>query len=150
MAEEGWFDGAFKAMNLRLTEKGVGTVLTGGWNLAEMPEIQESDPNRGKRPYGIVEPNAVRNHKFTNRTKYVDLEFTFEIHADTFAELDGVICPKITGALQHAANTVLSHGVVNVTMIRPGDIEYEKVEQIWTARMAFTIQANQPATSTVA
>lgn len=150
MAETGWFNGTFEAMNRRLVEKGVASVLPGGWNLAEMPEKQESDPQRGKRPYAIVEPNAVRNQKFTNRTKYADLEFTFEIHADTFDELDGAICPKVTAALQHAANTVLSGAVVNVTMIRPGDIEFEKVEQIWTARMAFVIQANQPAASTVA
>lgn len=127
--------------------RGVGAVLPGGWKLAKMPEASASEPSRGKRPYGIVVPDAVRNTKFTNRTKYVDVEFTFEIHADTFDELDGTICPKVTAALQHATITV-GDGTVKVTMIRPGDIEYENVDQIWTARLSFTVQANQPALST--
>lgn len=149
MAETGWHSPVYKLINKRLHHKGVGRVLPGGWNLAEMPEKQESNPKHGQRPYGIVNPVAVRNQKFTNKRKYADLYFEFEVHADTFDELDGTIIPALTAALQHGLTgqtvAVDDGGAVTITMIRPDDVEYEKVEQIWTATAKFMVQAQQAA-----
>lgn len=145
MAEKGWFNDTFAVIDARLKARGVLAVLPGEWRLAEMPELQESNPKRGHRPYGMVDPVAVRDPKFTNKTKYATLEFAFEVHADTFEQLDDIIIPAVVGALQHAAGLTIGDGTLKVTMIRPGDCEYEKIEQIWTARQTFFVQANQPA-----
>jgi hypothetical protein len=147
MSEKGWFSETFVAIDQRLKTHGVLTVLPGEWKLAEMPELQAANPTRGHRPYGMVDPVGVREPKFTNKTKYVTLEMIFEVHADSFEELDNIIVPKVTAALQHPipAGMTIGDGTVKITNIRPGDCEYEKVEQIWTARQTFFIQANQPA-----
>jgi hypothetical protein len=143
MAEVGWFDSTFEAIKPKLVAALAGK-LTGGFQLAEMPELSESDPNRGKRPYGVVNPVALRDTKFTSKTKYATLEMNFEVHADDFRELDKVINPAITAGLQHTLTGVDIGGIV-ITMIRPGDIEYEKIEQIWTSKLTFFVQAQQPA-----
>ncbi len=143
ITESAWFDPTFEAIKPKL-EATLSGRLTGGFRLAEMPEVSDTDPQRGKRPYGVVNPVALRDTKFTSKTKYATLEFNFEVHADTFAELDGSINPAITAALQHTLTGVNVGGIV-ITMIRPGDIEYEKIEQIWTSKLQFFVQAQQPA-----
>ncbi len=150
MAESGWHNPVYEALNRRLIAKGISAVLPGEWKLGEFPEVQHKNPKRGHLPYANIEPTAVRDQRWTNRTKYATVEFRFEVHAKTFAELDGTILPAVTAAMEHA-NIVIpgDDPDLRITMVRPGDIEYEKVEQIWTASMIFFVQANQPSASTV-
>lgn len=147
MAEEGWNSGIFTALNARFLAKGLASVLPGGWNLAEVPEIDPDKLPLGRRPFGVVMPRAVRDPKFTNATKYVSIEFDFIVEADTFSTLDKTVCPFVTAILQNldSSKITVADNVVIITMIRPGDIVFEKIEQIWTATMSFVVQANQPA-----
>ena len=150
MAEKGWYSETFVALNTRLLNKQVANVLTGGWALIEFPEKQAANPRLGVRPYAVILPKAVRNTKYTNKTKYADVYITFEIHSDTFDQLDRVLIPAVVGAFENldTSKLVVGDGTLKVTMIRPGDIEYDKIEQIWMAGIEFLIQANQPASAT--
>lgn len=143
MAEAGFMNGVFEALKPPLTGA-LASVLTGGFRLAEMPELQEGNPQAGRRPYGVVIPVAVRDTKFTNKNKYANAIFGFEIHADTFDELDRVLVPAVTGAIQHKlTGSTTADGVVKILSVRPGDTTYDKIEQIWTATVEFTVQVAQ-------
>lgn len=139
--ESGWVSPLFDLIERRFKGKGLAEVLTGGWTNYDPPESVT------KRPYGVVVPVAVRDMKFTNKTKYATIEFRVEVFSDTFGELDKILCPAVTWTLQHAPLSKPGD-VMNVTMLRPGDIEYEKEAQIWGAAMTFAAQVNQPAAQT--
>ena len=149
MAESGFMNSVFEALKPKLLGALAG-VLRGGFRLAEIPELKTDDPNAGKRPYGVVLPVAVRDTRFTNVNKYASAVFAFEIHADTFDELDGVLVPAVTNAIQHKlTGTTAPNSAVKILSVRPGDTTFEKIENIWMASVEFTVQACQVAAQSV-
>lgn len=140
MAELAMFDPLFTAIKQRFVERRVLAKLPGGAHLFDVPERQ-------LRPFAILVPRAEREFRFTNKHKYGTLVFAVEMYADTFAELDGVLIREVTGALQHADFGTLPNGLT-VQSIRPGDVEYEKAEQIWSGIPEFLAQVAQPAVGT--
>lgn len=129
----------FEAIKPKLSGA-LAPVLVGGFRLAEMPELKPDEPTAGRRPYGIVNPVAVRDKKFTNKREYATAVFSFEVHADTFDEVDNVVLPAVKKALRHAlTGSELESGRLTVHLIRDGDETFEKIEQIWTGAVEFSV-----------
>lgn len=133
------FHPLFVAIERRFVQFRLFAVLTGGVHLYDAPE-------RVERPFGILVPRAERGWRFTNKTKYGELVFALELYANKFQTLDAEALRLATDALQHAPLEV--DGGLVVTMIRPGDVDYEKIEQIWSCSAEFVVQCNQPAAPT--
>ena len=139
----GWASPVFKLLNPRLLAYLAG-VLPGGWKLAEMPEATEQEPNLGKRPYGVIMPEALRDRKYTNKGVYATLEFSFEVVADRFEQLDEEIFPALEQALEHAlTGTTLEDGKLKIVRIYPGDVVWVKIEQAWEGKFTFYVEATQ-------
>lgn len=141
VTEVGWFHPTLIELEKRARARGViaESLLRGGLHLDDVPE-------RTEKPYGRLSANAVRGLRYTNKTKYADLDFDIAIACDSFEKLDNEIIPALVAAFQHAP--IDPAGALNITMIRPTTIEYEKIEQIWEAVINFIAQANQPAVGT--
>lgn len=145
ITKSGWASPLFRLLNPRLMAY-LAPVLTGGWRLAEMPEASTAEPNLGKRPYGVLIPEAVRDRSYSNKGVYATVEFSFEVSADTFEELDETIFPALETALEHALTGVtLSDGKLRIVSIKPGDCTWQKVEQVWEGKLAFAVVASQAA-----
>lgn len=150
ITKTGWASPIFKLLNPRLL-KYLAPVLTGGWKLAEMPEASAAEPNLGKRPYGVIMPESVRDRRYTNKGTYAVVEFSFEVSADTFEQLDEVILPAIETALEHAlTGETVTNGLLRIIAIRPGDVVWSKVEQTWEGKVTFYVEASQSAAQSVA
>lgn len=149
MPEAGYMDSVFEAIKPRLNGA-LASVLTGGFRLAEMPELDPNDPKAGHRPYGIVQPVAVRDKRFTNKRQYANVVFAFEVHADTFTELDGTILNAVRAAIRHVlTGEEIQSGAITVHSIRDGDEAFDKIEQIWMGSVEFTVSASQAIASSV-
>lgn len=143
ITKSGWASPVFKLLNPRL-EQYLRPVMLGGWKLAEMPEATEKEPNLGKRPYGVVMPEALRDRKYTNKGVYATLEFSFMVTADRFETLDEEVFPALETGLEHAlTDTTLDNGKLRILRVYPGDATWLKIEQAWEGKLTFYVEASQ-------
>jgi len=133
--EEPYSEYLFRAVDDRLDTMAFRKACLGGWFLADMP----ASPTL---PYAVFLPMTEKTTGYTTRRKFVKVTYGIQIATKTFADGQAVL-KALYKAIQNAPLTFPTVPGLSLTLMRPGDIEYGKEDEEWTAVAIFEADMQQ-------